>query len=691
MTMLIAFSVLAWCAALWVILRLSRRFDRGRPAWILLALIAAGTITGWTVKQVRRLQRSERVAQYYQAGIDERERGNLEESRRAFERVLGVSPGHPEANKRLQELATSEPVASRERAARSEVDARAPQTAAAAVPPPAPEPARGVPSREAPVASREQPGRRTSPIPHKPSPFEITQYDLEVSLDPAAHRFKATADIRIRSRGGELSQLDFSLHPECRPLEVWVNGSSAGVEHPNDVLRIRPARVIPPNGTASVRVRYERTGGRKMSQSGDLIDGKGVFLRSESRWYPATGELDFRSPVSVRATVPLPYQVVSVGNLLSKSERGGMRTYHWETERYASMVSLTAAKYETRSIVVHAPPGISRPPLPITCYTYPKHRARAAAFLKEAAAAIRFYEKLFGPYPYEKLGISEISEFPGGYGTTSFVMIAEEAFAGPRLDREFLAHEIAHQWWGNLVFPQGLGAAWLTEAFSNYSAWLFAAGRGGNARILAARIRAGTTRYFSETQKLGDQAIYETDPYQPVGASDAILYEKGAIVLHMLRREIGDRAFFRCLKRLAAERHFSTAKISDFEAIAATETGRPLTWFFDQWLNRVGGIELSYDFRTETLPNGGSELVLTVQQDNAPYECRLAIDFEAGNKAHRRSIRLRSARQEFRFESPELVTSVAVDPDGDVLQRPPRWAPGELRAAAGTPPANGVN
>ena len=98
-------------------------------------------------------------------------------------------------------------------------------------------------------------------------------------------------------------------------------------------------------------------------------------------------------------------------------------------------------------------------------------------------------------------------------------MLIDKSFAEKKVDREFLAHEIAHQWFGNSVFPQGLGAAWLTEAFANYSAWTYAASIAGNPRVLRKRVAQAVDSYFTATAARGDQALYETDPYQPVGAS----------------------------------------------------------------------------------------------------------------------------------------------------------------------------
>jgi aminopeptidase N len=320
-----------------------------------------------------------------------------------------------------------------------------------------------------------------------------------------------------------------------------------------------------------------------------------------------------------------------------------------------------------------APAGERTAPLPLSCYTFPAHRDRAAAFLREAAAIIRYYERLFGPYPYEKLAVVEIPLFPGGYGTTSFVMLIDESFAERRLDREFLAHEIAHQWWGNSVFPQGLGAAWLSEAFANYSAWIYGAAAGGNPRVLTRRVARAAAVFFKEAAAEGEEAILETDVYRPVGARDAVLYEKGAVVLHMLRREMGDAAFFRLLREFADRHRHGKAAIADFQRLAGEAAGRDLDWFFAQWLGRTGGMALTYSFRNAP---EGNRVRLRVSQPAPAYRADVGVLVElegSAGEVREHRIRLRTGQDEVDLPVAGRVRSVVLDPDGDLLMKPPRW------------------
>jgi aminopeptidase N len=656
---LLILSIAAWCAVGIYSLGLLRSI--ARRAWIaVLGVAAAIALSAVTYREWQRNEVRELFRRHYEAGIDERQHGNLEEAERRFREAARIIPDSPEVERQLRELEEQKPAEKRIQTRAVRVD---PGTRATPAPPPAP-------SKPA-----QRPGKQPKPLVHLPSPFEIRHYDLELTLDPEAHSLDATATIQVRSRGREVPLLDFSLHPECRPSTVEVDGKPARFRHTNDLLSVTPPRPLHKNGTAVVRVAYARRGEAALSGSAGYIAPEGIYFISEARWYPATGELDFRSPVRLRATVPKAFTVVSVGSLRGVRKDELTSTFHWETERSASMVSLAAARYVSKSVQVPAPKSgpPSREPLTITCYTFPRHQDRAADFLREARAAVGYYERHLGTYPFEKLALAEIPLFPGGYGSTSFVMLVDRSFETPAVPREFLAHEIAHQWWGNSVFPQGMGAAWLTEAFANYSAWMFDAAISGNPRVLRKRVAQATRAYFRAVEELGDQSIYESDPYLPVGARTERIYEKGAVVLHMLRREIGDAAFQRALRRFADRFRFGKVKIEDFRKVAEEEHGQPLGWFFDQWLGRQGGMALAYSFETRAGTPAENEAVLRMTQAKPAYHAKMKVVLQVENSVETREIKLTQEHHEFRFPVKGKLQSVLLDPDNDYLMKPPKW------------------
>jgi aminopeptidase N len=655
---LLAANILAWLLVLAYGMKLIPALARRWRPWLAIAGVAAAAVLSvFSYQHAARLKVREKARDHYITGIGERRQGNIDEAKRHFDEALRLDPGNQEARRELEAIGQEKPAEKREQRREARIDPRA-------VPPSQP--------------PENKPGKKPEPVPHKPSPFEITHYGLDVSIDPAAHTLDATATISVQSRGETVPVLEFSFNPEFKPASVSVDDVPASFTHKNDLLAVTPSRGLDGRGRAVVTIRYRREGGPFLEESGDAIHPRGTYLRSETRWYPATGELDFRAPVRVRATVPNGYTVVSVGALKESKKFGKTTLFHWETDRPASMVSLAAARYVQKSVQTLPPPGAGAParaPLQVTCYTFPEHQDRAAAFLQEAAAVTRFFEQRFGPYPYEKLAVVEIPFFPGGYGTTSFVMLLDESFREKKIDREFLAHEIAHQWWGNSVFPQGLGAAWLTEAFANYSAWMYESAITGNPRVLQKRVARAISEYYSAVERKGDQAIDQLDVYQPVGATQQIVYEKGAVVLHMLHRQVGDPAFLRILRRFADSYRFGKASIADFRKVADQESGQRLGWFFDQWLGRTGGMAFSYSFRTEAESAAHNRAILKVTQQKPPYRARMKVVLQVENSAETREVELSRETEEFPFPVKGKLASVLFDPDNTYLMKPPRWTP----------------
>lgn len=673
---LIALNLVLWITVLAYALRLVppvKRFWRGWAA--LLSITAAIAVSVGSYRLGRREQTRRIFEQHYAAGIDERSRGNLEEAEKELEAAQGIQPGNPDVRQQLADLKQQKPAEKRVQVKEARVDPSVPRqppqerpTQATSPPPNAP--AAGVP------ADQRKPGARPKPVAHKPSPFEIQDYAIDVRLDPKAHTLSAIATIQVHSRGEAVPRLDFSLNPECLPSTITLDGATVRFTHTNDLLSISPARPLPAGGRATVVVSYRREGDAIVGKGEALISPEGCYFLTEARWYPSTGELDFRAPVRVRAHVPPGYTAVSLGALKSTRKDAEGTTFEWGTTRLASMVSLAAARYVQQSVQIPVPgstPGERASVLPITCYTFERHRDRAPAFLKEAASIVRFYQKRFGAYPYERLEIAEIPLFPGGYGSTSLVMLIDKSFEEKKVDREFVAHEIAHQWWGNSVFPQGLGAAWLSEAFANYSAWMYDASINGNPRVLRKRVERASAEYFREAAAKGDQPIAETDPYQQIGAREQIIYEKGAVVLHMLRREMGDAAFFHLMRHFADRYRFGKAKIEDFRAVADQENGKPLGWFFDQWLGRTGGLELSYSFDTVPESTAQDQLALTVDQPAPGYRAKMKVRIGIGDRAEDHVIELTGPHDEIRIPVKGRVSSILFDPDNDYLMKPPQW------------------
>jgi aminopeptidase N len=664
---ILALDAIVMLAAI-VYWRWPRARPETRPRRRILALLGMILCLSGSVATIRAISRRERALQHYYAGIDQVKRGDLAAAERELRESLRWDPRSTPARQELDR------VREQPRAARREQSVRL-QPA-----PPSVRPASASGAAPEPATSKPPPKRAHPPKPpHLPSPFAITRYDLTANLEPHRGALTATARITVRSRGERLRRLSFSLSPEFVVESARQGTERLRFDQRNDLLEITLVDPVDASGTQSLEVRYRRrpvasqgdgrgrTAAHRL-RSGDQIAAEGTFLRSESRWYPATGELDFRAPVTVAVTVPRGYTAVSVGALIGIEKQGDRATFRWATDRPAAMIALTAAPYVQKTLPVE---GVKA-----TVFSFARDAARADAFLRETARIVRFLSERFGPYPFEKIAIAEIPRFPGGYGSTSFVMLTEASFRAKATPTAFLAHEIAHQWWGNSVFPQGPGAGWLSEAFAEYASYLYLE-RVGGAKALRQAVRQATSDYLDAIRRRSEEPIRETDPYDQRGAYEAVVYHKGALVLHALRYTVGEQRFFSILRRFADAHRHGTATIDEFRAIAESVHGAPLGWFFDQWLGRTGAPRLRYHY---TERDGTVDV--QVSQPSPPYRLALDLAVDTRNRIARHRVQLEGERQLLTLPVSGPVSALGFDPDDWILKQEVRWESGAL---AGSP------
>jgi hypothetical protein len=607
-------------------------------------LVAAVVALGAVVPVVRRARRAQIARTHYYAALDQIRRGDLKTAEDELRRSLSLDPGLPNGREQLERLTAPRRAAPREQSVKL----------------------------SAPAAPRGlSPGSRP-PLkhpPHLPSPFAIMRYALDVELEPASGGLTATAGIHVRRRTGPTSApadervLEFSLAPEFQVLQATQDGHPVGVRQVNDLLTLSAAAALSTERDTLLRIRYRRRSSGPRVYGGDWIAPEGSYLRTEGRWYPGTGELDFRAPVAVSVSVPRGYTAIAPGRLAAVEKPPGRAVFRWASDRPAAMIAVAAARYQRFSA-----PG----PTPLTAYVFPQHARRAAPFLREADRILRFYASRFGEYPFEKLAVVEIPRFPGGYGTTSFLMLTDASFAAKGLPVHFLAHEIGHQWWGNSVFPQGPGAGWLSEAFAEYASYMYAEhvhGQAGLTRVL----RRAADQYRAAIARTVEEPIRETDPYDQRGAYREVIYFKGALVLHALRDAVGDTVFTRILHRFAADYHLGKASIPDFQRVAESEAGQPLGWFFDQWLGRTGAPRLVYRARTERGGDGSARAVIDLRQEGPPYRMPLVLLIDAQNQISRHRVWVNGPTERWSFPIPGPLSLLGLDPDESVLKMPPRW------------------
>lgn len=311
--------------------------------------------------------------------------------------------------------------------------------------------------------------------------------------------------------------------------------------------------------------------------------------------------------------------------------------------------------------------------VPIEVWAYPEDSAYAdQGPFRRATAIAEAFQAVVGPFPYARLAHVQSRTRYGGMENASAIFYAEAAWAGRRMGEGVVRHETAHQWFGDAVTPRDFRHVWLSEGFASYFDAVVGARMDGDSMLV--RTMARNRESWLRSAVVGRPMVDSVEP-DPEAVLDANDYQKGAWVLHMLRRELGDSTFFRGIRAYYARYRDSSVTSGQFQRAmeGVAGPGTRLAWFFDQWLHQPGCPQL--DVRWEQ--QAGSMLQLFVRQAQPPAWGRYTVPqvpvriVLEGGEVLDRSFRLESRYESqvagFTLPAGAQVREVTVDPDGALL------------------------
>ena len=377
-------------------------------------------------------------------------------------------------------------------------------------------------------------------------------------------------------------------------------------------------------------------------------------------WFPCLDHPGVRSKTEVIVTVPDPLFALSNGVLLSRTAHAaeGTTTFHWKLAEPhpAYLVMLAVADFEEEHDEVDG--------LPVSYYALRGHGSALRRSLGRTPEMIRLFSRLLAqPFPWEKYAQVVVSDFIfGGMENTSATTLYERALLDERaaldVDTESLvAHELAHQWFGDLLTCREWTHAWLNEGFATYYEHVWREHAEGHDAYLY-EIEHDLDAWSEEDGARYRRAIVDNRWAAPIDLFDRHLYQKGGLVLHALRQQLGDDAFWRGI-RLYVARHRGTA-VETRDLLRAMEdaTGRSLEAFFDQWVLRPGMPILAI---SSTWADG--LLALTVEQRGESFSVDLPIDIVTATGPARHRVAVRSAKETFSIVCATAPLRVVVDPE----------------------------
>ncbi|MDP9322392.1 MAG: hypothetical protein M3P13_02055 [Acidobacteriota bacterium] len=482
--------------------------------------------------------------------------------------------------------------------------------------------------------------------------YDVLAYDIDVQINPDRIWIEGTARMKIRIRSEGTSSLTFKLaetttvrgvySPDFgRLLHLRVVGQNSVIVNLPEVLardtelwlNVVYAGPVAPQALDREAIQVGQS--QSVQESTEMPLQQRFLYSNRSYWYPQSSVTDYAT-ATIRLTIPNEYDAIASGELVGPPESpagdAGQRrrkTYVFEAGRPARYLALIISRFpriDTSRI------RVAGSDVRLQIQTTPRAPVRVRDMRDRAAAVFLFYASLVGdaPYPSFTLAIAE-SDRPGGHSPPYFAVLNQAVAGTPVAWRNdpvsfedyptfFLAHEVAHQWWGHAVGWKNYHEQWLSEGFAQYFAALYAEkDRAGDLlpnllrqmrqTAIAASAQGPIYLGYRLGHIQGDDRIFR-----------AVVYNKAAMVLHMLRRLIGDDAFFGGIRTFYEEWKFKKAGTDDFQRVMEKASGRDLRRFFESWIfgSEIPHVKFSYHV-------SGAEATVRFDQPDDPVDVPITV------------------------------------------------------------------
>jgi aminopeptidase N len=439
--------------------------------------------------------------------------------------------------------------------------------------------------------------------PYRPG-IDVLDYQLSLDLPESGNVIRGHALLTVRRTGPtdtlvlDLLKLDVD--------SVTIEGRRVAAGRTSTEIRI-PLPAGGAGSTFKVGVAYHgavEDGLIVRTDTAGRWTGFGDNWPNRARnWIPSVDHPSDKATVTWIVSAPSNRVVVANGLLEGRTAlaNGRTRTRWRESHPVPVYVMVIAAAPLSEYSLGETACGLASTGRCVPQYVYvaPEQRDYLPGPFAQAGEIVRYFAGLVAPFPYEKLAHLQSSTRFGGMENSSAIFYSDQAFRRHAMSEELIAHETAHQWFGDAVTEREWSHVWLSEGFATYFAALFAGHAHGDSAFRSAMTRI-RERVLDDRDAVPLRPVIDTAQTDLLALLNRNSYEKGGFVLHMLRREVGDSAFFRALRNYYMAHRDGNALTDDLRlAMENTAGGTRLDWFFDQWLRRPGYPEVdvtwSYD------------------------------------------------------------------------------------------------
>ncbi|WP_165072678.1 M1 family aminopeptidase [Paludisphaera rhizosphaerae] len=508
--------------------------------------------------------------------------------------------------------------------------------------------------------------------------FDVKHIRADLKLDLEAGTIAGTVAHTIAPLHAPLSRLELDCGAKLKVGRVTIGaaGVEAPFEHKGDVLAITLDPPRPPGENFVATIAYSG----KPEQGLHFVPPdvahpdrpRAAWTQGQAEetrfWLPCYDAPNDPATTEMVVAVAKPYSVVSNGTLVETKENpDGTRMFHWKMEQPHSSYLITIAASEFNAF------RDTLGSLPVEYYVLKNvDEETARRFMGKTPKMIEYFNKATGQtYPYPKYAQVCLPEFYGGMENTSATSMPDLSLldrleAQERSQEYLVAHELAHQWFGDLMTCKDWSHLWLNEGFASYFAPLFTEQDQGEDEFRLQML--GELESYLAADRTYRRPIVEYRYDNATQLFDGMAYSKGAWVLHALRGVLGDEAFWKGIKRYVAVNKFRNVETEDLQKAFETAADKELGWFFDQWLYKAGHPEMKASWRYE--PDDSTvrvkvEQVQKIDDETPMFRLPTTVEIvEAPGKSRSAPIVIDGPIQEFVLPAPVEPKAVLIDPKG---------------------------
>jgi len=496
------------------------------------------------------------------------------------------------------------------------------------------------------------------------SSADIQSYIFNLSLNDSTNQIEGEAEITV----------DFNAAPKAFALDLIGKSNAFGMkvthvfEDDNEVnytFENNKIKITPPSD--STQTRTYKVAYHGIPERGLVIDttkfGKRSFFGDNwpnlaRHWLPSVDHPYDKASIEFRITAPEHYDVVATGEKIEESylDDGHKLTIYKEPAPVAmKVVTIGVAQFASRLIEEVYD-------IPVTAWVYPENRLDGFSDYSVASEVLKYFIDNIGPYSYAKLANMQAKTQWGGLENAGTISYFENSVTGKNEVEGLIAHEIAHQWFGNSATENDWNHVWLSEGFATYFAILYQESVYGDEKRkeeLALDRKQIFEYYGKNPSPIIDLSI--TDPLKVLSVNT---YQKAGWVLNMLRHKLGDGIFWEGIRTYYKRFQNANAMTADFRKVMEEVSGTDLKAFFEQWLYTKGYPEIKWDWNYH---NGKIGLNIEQLQDHHIFQFPLEIGIVSKGKLDITTLQIDEKSKTFEIPITDKPDAIVLDPESWLL------------------------